>query len=183
MRYLSWLVPVLCLSAIVRGADKIPVEDFAHLDAFAGMTLSPDGRSVAYVQSVKDVQEIVIRDLDAGKNVRIEIPASRVPWVPQQTRIGWVNSHRLIFSLFEGGFSAVERDGSHIKGLTGYHGAKERQEEVQVDSDRILHFIRDEKDGQVLMTEYNRPVGAYDGKWVNWNCPKGMPWTASTAAP
>jgi dipeptidyl aminopeptidase/acylaminoacyl peptidase len=182
MRYLSWFVPVFCLSAIVRGADIIPVEDFAHLDAFAGMTLSPDGRSVAYVQSVKDVQEIVIRDLDAGKNVRIEIPASRVPWVPQQTRIGWVNSHRLIFSLFEGGFSAVERDGSHIKGLTGYHGAKERQEEVQVDSDRILHFIRDEKDGQVLMTEYNRPVVAYDGQWVVWNHPNVMRMNSRTAA-
>jgi hypothetical protein len=88
MRYLPWLVPVLCLSAIVRGAEMIPVEDFAHLDAFAGMTLSPDGRSVAYVQSVKDVQEIVIRDLDAGKNVRIEFPPRASPGCPSRPASG-----------------------------------------------------------------------------------------------
>lgn len=183
MRYpLCFAVLALCAAVAGHGADKIPVEDFAHLDAFAGMALSPDGKSVAYVQSIQEQQEIVVRDLQTDKNVRIAIPASRVPWVPQQTSIGWVNSHRLIFSLFDGGFSAMERDGSHIKGLTGYDGAMARQEEVQVYSGGVMHLFRDEKDGQVLMAAYDQPVGAYDGQWISLSHPNVIRLNTRTAA-
>ena len=183
MRYLTYFALLtLCISIAGWGAEKIPVEDFAHFEAFAAMTLSPDGRSVAYLQNLKGLQEIVIRDLEAEKNVRIELPASRVPWVPQQTSIGWVNSHRLIFRLFEGGFSAVERDGSRLKGLTGYDGAKERKEAVQVSSDRVLHFFRDEKNGEVLLTDYSRVIRGEDGQWVVWEHPSVIRVNTRTAA-
>jgi hypothetical protein len=172
MRYTTYLlVLVLLVTAAVHGADKIPAEEFAHLEAFAGMTISPDGKYVAYVESVKETQVIVIRDLDSGKDVRLELPASRVPWIPQQTQIAWINSHRLIYSLFEGGFSAVEWDGSNRKGLTGYDGALERQEQVQRWSKHVLHFFRDEDEDQVLMTEYNQPYAGYDGQWVSLTHP------------
>ncbi len=186
MRYLSCFVCVV-VSALgvcaLRGAEKIPVEDFAHLDAFAGMTLSPDGQAVAYVENVKEAQVIVIRDLTTNKDVRMGVPASRMPWVPQQTNIAWVNSHRLIFSLVDGGFSAMERDGSRIKGLTGYDGARAREEEVEVWANRqVLHYFRDEKDGQVLMAAYNQPIGSYDGQWVSLNYPNIIRVNSRTAA-
>jgi len=152
------------------------------MGAFAGMTLSPDGDYVAYVESVAERQVIVIREIDSGKNVRWELPASRAPWIPQQTQIAWVNSHRLIYSLFEGGFSALERDGSKLKGLTGYDGALERREQTERWSDRVLHFYRDEKDGQVLMTDYDHSVMGYVGEWLSWNRPNIVRVNSRTAA-
>lgn len=181
MRSLIWLGFCLSLFVSARGVEKIAVEDFAHLEAFTGMTLSPDGRAVAYMQSIKGEQELVIRDLDTGKDVRLIVPASRVPWVPQQAWLGWATSNRLIYRLIEGGFSAVDRDGTHIKGLTGTDGARERQESVPVHSSGVLHLFRDEKDGHMLMTEFNRPVIDYDVQWLVANSPNVIRVNARTA--
>lgn len=181
MRALLWLWCFLSLAVLARSVERIAVEDFAHLEAFAGMTLSPDGRAVAYMQSIKGEQELVIRDLETEKNVRLVVPVSRVPWVPQQTWLGWANSNRLVYRLIEGGFSAVDRDGKHIKGLTGTDGARERQESVPVHSSGVLHLFRDEKDGQMLMTEFNRPIVDYDVQWLVANHPNVVRVNSRTA--
>ena len=101
--------------------------------------------------------------------------------MPQQAQIGWVNSNRLIYKLVEGGFSAADRDGTHIKGLTGTDGARERQETFPVISGGVLHFFRDEKDGTVLMTEFNRPIINYDFQWLDTNLPNVVRVNSRTA--
>jgi dipeptidyl aminopeptidase/acylaminoacyl peptidase len=165
MRNIILLGVAVWAAASLTAAERLPIEDFAHQAAFVGMTLSPDGKTVAYVQNLKGAQEIVLRDLDTDKVVRIEMPASRVPWVPQSTRIGWANSRRLVFGLGDGGFSAVDCDGTRIVGLTGANREKGQRIEGEIRSSGVLHFLRSDSDGAAMMTEYTAPAARYDGEW------------------
>lgn len=162
------------LAASALAAERLPVDDFAHFAAFSSMTLSPDGRTVAYVQNLKGVQEIVLRDLETNKNVRLEVPPSRAPWIPQATRIGWLNSQRLIFSLAEGGFSAVDRDGTRLRGLTGFYRDKGQSGEAEIQSNGVIHSFRGTDEQSVLMTEYRSPGARYQGEFQVLSTPHVM---------
>ncbi|MBL9204065.1 MAG: S9 family peptidase [Opitutaceae bacterium] len=171
-RALIFVLPAFwILSGREARAERIPVEDFAHFAAFSSMTLSPDGRTVAYVQNLKGLQEIVLRDLDQEKPIRLEMPASRVPWVPQATRIAWLNSQRLIFSLAEGGFSAVDRDGQRLRGLTGSYRDRNLSDDTEIQSTGLIHFFRGSDEESVLMTEYPSREAQYQGEWRVLNAP------------
>ena len=128
MRVYIWSVLFAGVASISFGADRISVEDFAHPPAFVQMHISPQGDTVDYVQNINGQQEIVLRDLQTETNIRLEIPASPVPWAAQSASSGWVNSHRLIFKVGQTGFAAIEKDGSSKMGLTGKLGAIERRD-------------------------------------------------------
>ena len=118
---------VVCLLiATVSRGERLPVEHFAQQEEYFGMQLSPDGRTVAYIHKAEGKHAIVMRDLDLEKNAIIEIPKSDVPWEPQDARMGWVNSHRLIFGAGSWGFAAIESDTSHFTGLAGKMGAEDQ---------------------------------------------------------
>lgn len=131
------------------------------------MTLSPDGRAVAFVHDVDGEQSIVMRDIETGKTAAVAMPNSGRAWIPQSVRIDWINNHRLIFGLREGGFAAIEKDGSQVMGLTGRMGAIDRKEYRSVLSDGVLYAYRAEENGDVLMTEYDIPAARYDGEWFS----------------
>lgn len=142
------------------------MEDFSHGAAYEGMTLSPDGKTVAYIQTIKRDQQVMMRDLDTGKTTGIEIPYSGVPWIPDGTRMGWINSNRLLFSLYGGGFSAMDRDGKNYVGLTGRdRPATQNGRATMYNTSGVIHSFNDEKDGEVLMAEYDQPVGLGDNQW------------------
>lgn len=150
----------------MRG-ELIPVEDFSHGAAFTGMTISPDGKTVAYVQSIKGDQKILMRDLDTGKIMGIEIPNTGVPWVEQHTKLDWLNSTRLLFSLYPNGFSAMDKDGKHYEGLTGRDRYAIRKDSYFNTPSTIYNFY-DEKDGTVLMNEYDQAYsvdGVGENQW------------------
>ena len=172
MRFLYTLVLTLSVSLTIR-ADRLPVEEFAHTPMFDGMTLSPDGRTVAYVQSIKGQQQILMRDLETNKVMGIEIPNTGRPWITQGTKLDWLNSHRLLFSLYPGGFSAMDKDGKHYEGLTGRDRYAIRQGSY-FDTPYSLHNFYDEKDGSVLLVEFDAAY-AVDGVGENQWVERGFP--------
>lgn len=153
MRLLFLLVPCVSMLAAAH-AGRLPVEDFSHDPAYDGMTLSPDGRTVAYVETIRNNQRILMRDLDTGEMMGIEIPHTGKPWISQGTKLDWLNNHRLLFSLYPGGFSAMDKDGRHYEGLTGRDRYAVRKGSYFT-TPFALHNFFDEKDGTVLLVEYD----------------------------
>lgn len=166
---------------VTAHAGPLPVEDFSHDPAYDGMTLSPDGRTVAYVETIKNDQRILMRDLDTGAVMGIEIPYTGVPWVSQGTKLAWLNSHRLLFSLYPGGFSAMDKDGKHYEGLTGRDRYAVRKGSV-FRTPYALHNFYDENDGTVLLLEYDVPVGLGDNQWFSWAHPHVLRLNSRTGA-
>jgi len=140
---------------------------------FTGMTLAPDGKTVAYVQTVKGQQQILMRDLDTDKVMGIEIPTTGRPWVTQETKLDWLNSRRLLFSLYPGGFSAMDKDGKRYEGLTGRDRTAIRRG-AHFDAPYAMHNFYDEKDGTVLLFEYDVAY-AIDGIGANLWHERGYP--------
>jgi pimeloyl-ACP methyl ester carboxylesterase len=169
MRYLTLLAILFGSLLSIRG-ELISVEDFSHEAAFTGMTLSPDGKTVAYVQSIKGNQQILMRDLDTGKVMGIEIPNTGVPWLAQHTKLDWLNRNRLLFSLYPGGFSAMDKDGKNYEGLTGRDRYAIRKDTYFNTPNTIYNFY-DDKDGVVLMAEYDQPVGLGENQWYAFAYP------------
>ncbi|MCC6415741.1 MAG: S9 family peptidase [Opitutaceae bacterium] len=154
----------LCFALSAR-AEPLPIEEFAHMPMFDGMTLSPDGKTVAYVETVKGRQKILMRNLDTNKVMGIEIPNTGRPWVTQGTRLDWLNSHRLLFSLYPGGFSAMDKDGKRYEGLTGKDRYSIHQGTYLTTPYTLFNFY-DEQNGTVLLTEYDTAY-AVDGIGAN----------------
>ncbi|MCB1103855.1 MAG: S9 family peptidase [Cephaloticoccus sp.] len=171
MRFLLVLALASGFSVFTFGGGLIPVEDFSHGAAYNGMTLSPDGKTVAYVQSVKNDQQIMMRDLDTGKETGIEILVSKSAWNMAIANTGWVSNDRLLFSL-RGGASAMDKDGQNYLGLTGW----ERPPRLDGYGTKFItqgaiHNFYDQKDGMVLMLEYDTRVTVGDMYWYAYNFP------------
>lgn len=164
MRIVCTLFITLSL-ALAGRAELLPIEEFAHGPMFDGMTLSPDGQTVAYVQTIKGQQQILMRDLTTNKVMGIEIPNTGIPWVAQNTKLDWLNSHRLLFSLYPNGFSAMDKDGKNYEGLTGRDRYAIHQGTILTTPASLYRFY-DEKDGNVLVLEYDTPY-AVDGIGAN----------------
>lgn len=77
----------LALGVAVRGADQVPpvlpVADFARADVTTGLSLSPDGKTIAYALGVDRDWVLVLRDWDTGKvrNIGRGAGAARPRWV------------------------------------------------------------------------------------------------------
>jgi len=54
-------------------AQIIPAEDFSHQPAFKGHILSPDGKILAYNETVKGENRIFLLDLDTNKKFGLEL--------------------------------------------------------------------------------------------------------------
>ena len=142
MRYLS----LLALSGgllLVASAQQIPAEEFAHEDAFYGVTLSPDGQVVVYGETIKGESRLYFRDLNSGKKLGIELEGSDTAW-SQGSHFFWANNRRLVFSA-HGRYAAVDRDGTHP--TYALPGASP------------LYLFRDEKEGIMLMNSYEIALG------------------------
>ena len=137
------LALLLAATATVRGADYLPVEDFAHEEAYFGPTLSPDGQMIVYDESIKGDQRLFLRDLDSGKKIGIELEGSNVAW-SHYSEFYWVKNRRVLFYAHRR-YAAIDRDGTHA--IYSLPGAG------------VMHLFRDEKDGMILVSGYDIRVG------------------------
>jgi len=142
MRYSS-LLALLIGSLLVARAERLPVEDFSHEDAFSGLALSPDGKVVVYNESIKGENRLFIRDLATGKQLGIDLEGFD-PALVNKSDFFWVNNQRLVFSS-NGRYAAIDRDGTHsIYRLPG---------------EEPLFLFRDEAEGMMLMNVYEIATG------------------------
>jgi dipeptidyl aminopeptidase/acylaminoacyl peptidase len=143
MRYPS-LLALLIGSLLMARAERLPVEDFSHEDAFSGLALSPDGKVVVYNESIKGDNKLFIRDIATGKQLGIDLEGFD-PALVHQTDFFWANNQRLVFSS-NGRYAAIDRDGTHsIYRLPG---------------EDLLFLFRDEAEGMMLMNVYEIATGA-----------------------
>ena len=76
MRIKIYLVCLsVLLSSLIR-AEKLPVEVFAKSPAFTDMTLSRDGKFVAYKAEYEDAERVFIRELETKIVQAVEMPSN-----------------------------------------------------------------------------------------------------------
>ena len=145
MRNLTWLV-LTAFPLIPAQAERLPVEDFSHEEAFYGMELSPDGKVAAYEESIGGEDRIFFRDMASGKKLQgIELAGTEGAWVHSQ-QFFWVNNQRLMFTM-HGRWAAMDRDGTHLRNYLG-------------DGVNPLYLFRDEKEGLLLMDSYQLAIAS-----------------------
>lgn len=97
----------------VARAELLPVEDFSHEDAYYGPVLAPDGKAVAYGETVKGENRVFVRDLVTTKKFGIDLEGRDGAWT-QGSSFFWANNNRLVFTA-HGRRSAIDRDGTHAR--------------------------------------------------------------------
>lgn len=135
MRYTKLLVFASCLLTGAR-AERLPVEDFAHEEAYFGMALSPDGKALAYDETIRAQQRLFILDLETKKKVFVEMEKpDRVG--AHYSEFFWTSSRRVAFwSGYR--YLGVDRDGKNAKNGVATGDA--------------LHLFRDDESAGMLTT-------------------------------
>lgn len=145
---------LLCILLCSLGhAALIPVEELSHEAAFKGFTLSPDGKALAYSETVQGKNILRILDLETGKKVGLNLTWTKKGW-SSQAYVFWMNDERLAYSG-GGGYQAINRDGSNNRGLgsSGFLG-----EESNFTIGTLLHNYRQENEGNLLVHTYDISV-------------------------
>ena len=128
---------------------QLPVEHFFRHPTYSDLSFSPDGKSLALLESIKGRQNLVV--LDLASNRKAQLTNLRDQDVAAYT---WVSNSRLAFVLdTEGneffGLYVVDRDGRNFRELSGTLGSQQgkgkwnpRQlqlfSRIEGDDDRIL---------------------------------------------
>jgi dipeptidyl aminopeptidase/acylaminoacyl peptidase len=89
------------------------------------VTLSPDGRHLAYTERSGENLDLVIRDLDANKLVRVpvgearalELSGAKEKTPARLTFLQWATTERLVFNLNDRNIWSIKADGSGAKRL------------------------------------------------------------------
>jgi dipeptidyl aminopeptidase/acylaminoacyl peptidase len=89
------------------------------------VTLSPDGRHLAYTERAGEKLDLVIRDLDANRLVRVPVGEARAEEMSgakektpaHLTFLQWATTERLVFNLNDRNIWSVKADGTGAKRL------------------------------------------------------------------
>ncbi len=153
----SCLSALLALSVLtVSGQTELPTaEDLGHEIAYKGLTLSPDGKFLAYNETVRGDHRLFLLDLATNKKIGLELLGNNKA-LAHSTTAFWANNTRFVYNA-KGLYTAIDRDGRN--GRSGIKGG------------RMLYTSRDAKSPILLMTgndvevlEGTGPVTAF---WAN----------------
>jgi len=137
---------------------------FGRRQDVTGLSLSPDGKSVAYISALDGKESaLVTRDVADGSQSQLVVSASGKP-----DRLGechWVSNSRLVCSVYGVVDSAaellpftrlvaVDRTGANLKGLSTKQN--EYSHGVQLGGGEVIDWLPDE-DGAVLMSRVYVP--------------------------
>ncbi len=115
------LISLLCLFFTPFSyAELIPTKELSHQAAFKSFKLSPDGKAVAYSETINGINILRILNLDTGEKIGINLLSNRRSW-NQGSNFQWLNDERLLYSA-SGGYEAINRDGSKGRALGGEYG-------------------------------------------------------------
>ena len=136
--------------AAASGPAQVPMESFARLPVIRGVSISRDGKYVAY-SVIADLQEaFAFKNLETGKINAVEGGVG-IPAVNPR----WVSNNRVVY----GHMSGIDRDGSRYAGLLGYARRVDKRDLNDLYSGWIIfNRFTGEKEGNVLMLEFDHPV-------------------------
>ena len=114
---------VLALCVCVRGADLIPIEDFARRPLFSQMQLSPDGEYLGFVREIDGVGQMFFSDLRTMKATGLNLGEERdLHGHRNVSGFDWIGPTRVVVRTmfsdgYAGGWFATDRDlsaGKHL---------------------------------------------------------------------
>ena len=152
---------LLLLSVSALRAERLPVETFAQPAVFNEMTLSRDGKFVAYIAEYESADRVFIRSVEKdGPVTGVDVPQLGVNLFGRIGNITWVSSKRLLVGA-NSGYVAIDRDGKDYAYLTGYARTYrlDRQDNEQLRVGGMLHNFVDRDSDRVLMAEYDPDLG------------------------
>ncbi len=128
---------ILCSIAgftCLQAAERIPVENFTTDPLYTGLTISPDGKSIAFLREFSDIAYLCFSDIDDNSDEinRLKIGKANAFNTMVSRDVGhywWINNERVLIATevwdrFYGGI-AVDKNGTRWKGLTGYEKSKD----------------------------------------------------------
>ena len=125
MKFPQWMVAVVAIGAALQAAETIPVEDFARVPEFSHLQLSPDGQFFAFLREHEGKPTLYFCDMQNRKTTGVD--PGRVPVLGASKEVVsflWISDRRVIFTTsfwdqLISGVTAVDRDGTHWKALSG----------------------------------------------------------------
>lgn len=151
-RLLSWCLGWALAGCIATSAKppELPVEHFFRHATFSNLSFSPDGKSLALLESIKGRKNLVV--LDLATNRKTQLTNLKEQDVAAYT---WVSSARLAFVLdTEGdeffGLYVVDRDGKNFRELSGTLGSQRGKGKVNPTQLRLFSRI-DGDDDRILV--------------------------------
>jgi|UniRef100_UPI00404962C7 dipeptidyl aminopeptidase/acylaminoacyl peptidase len=154
---------LVCLSVLLSSplrAEKLPVEVFANPPAFTDMTLSRDGKFVAYKAEYEDAERVFIRELETKKVQAVEMPSNATNFYGRIGGMSWISEKRLLIRSYMG-YVAIDNDGDDYKMLTGpaRTWGVNRQDNQRINAGSMIYSSRDTESDRVLVNEYDQAVG------------------------
>jgi len=156
-----WLALVLSMAsfAAARAAApagppvQVPMESFARLPAIRKVTLSPDGKFIAY-SMFDDLQTaFAFKNLDTGWTKGVQGTGTFRAVNPE-----WVSNERVVY----GGLAGMNRDGGNYAGLLGYARQVDKRDQNRLNAGGILfREFKGEHEGRILLTEFDQLPHAY----------------------
>ena len=162
---------VLCLAGVSSSAGAaapaapavpVPMESFARLSAIRHVSISPDGKTIAYSVFADLQTAFAFRDLATGKTTAVESALGVTAVNPR-----WVTKDRVVY----GGMSAINREGNDYAGLLGTARQNYKRDQNRIISGPIIfNRFSGDQEGNVLMLEYDQPTGygRYGLAYVNF---------------
>ena len=162
-RILALGLVALCVSA--RGADLIPIEDFARPPAFSRVGMAPDGQTCAFLREVDGRDQLFFADVATAKVQGFDMgQAEAVHGDREVSWYRWLGPKRVLVgvgiwgNMIEG-TAAFDRDGrnwSAVSGLVGYgKGIRFNYEPLR--AYRAIYSFND--DARVLMLDERESAG------------------------
>lgn len=123
------------------------------------MTLSRDGKYVAYTAEFEREERVFIRELATKRVLAVEVPSAATNLFGRIRGVTWVSNKRLLVNSYMG-YVAIDRDGKDYTMLTGSartYGVN-RVDEQYLRGGGLLHVARDTESDQVMMEIYESPL-------------------------
>ena len=163
MRKSLLLVLVLATTFSLFGGEPVPVEKFAQDPRFRRARLSPDGRYIAFLQTMNGDPWLLILDLETKKTARIDPGRTRLGLRKEVASFRWISDRRISFltTVWDGqaftGVSAVDCDGKNWVAFTGPD--VDPTDSRPLVATHIIHSFGD-KDQNVLMLDRGANEGS-----------------------
>ncbi len=169
------LALALALAAAAAKSAAPPIEAFARPPKFESVSISPDGRYLAWIQGAGDVQGVVVAERAGSRQGNVVMSSDSDPF--RLSWCAWANDSRLLCGLHamssEAGvvfevtrLVAVNADGSKMKVLVQNSSAGDSQFQDRIldwtpaEPDTVLVAEDDDRDGFPSVFELN----IYDGR-------------------
>jgi len=132
---------------------QVPMESFARLPAIRQVTLSPDGKFIAY-SMFDDLQSaFAFKEIDTGKTKGVQGTDNFVAVYPR-----WISNDRVVYGYMAG----MNRDGSKYAGLLGRARELDKRDQNRLSTGGILfREFKGESEGHILLNEFDQLPHAY----------------------